>query len=152
MLSLPWRPDQPKTPWPSPSPSTPHVSLTTHWLIYLFDLFLFFKLDFRLFIYYFWFWLLHVGLKVGATCSKWGLLSSCSARASHGGTFSCCEAWALQHAGLSRCDTWALLPRSTWELPGPGVEPLSLALSSGLCTTGPPRKSHLFALGRDTAE
>ena len=28
-------------------------------------------------------------------CSKWGLFSSCSARASHWGGFSCCGSWAL---------------------------------------------------------
>ena len=32
-----------------------------------------------------------------STCSKEGLLSSCSARASHCGDFSCCGAQALWH-------------------------------------------------------
>lgn len=105
---------------PSPSPSTPQVGLTTHWLIYLFDLFLFFSwiLD-CLFICYFWSLLLRRGFEVGATCSKRGFLSRCSVRAPHCGALSCCEAWALEHAGLS-CDAPALLPRSMWDLPGPG--------------------------------
>ena len=30
----------------------------------------------------------------------------------------------------------------TWNVSGPGMEPLSLALSGRLTTTGPPEKSH----------
>ena len=41
------------------------------------------------------------------SCGKQGLLSSCSARASHCYGFSCCKAWSLEHAGFSSCGTWA---------------------------------------------
>ena len=46
-----------------------------------------------------------VGLLLGlfSSCGKWGLLSSCYVRASHGG-FSCCGTWAL---GLSSCGSQA---------------------------------------------
>ena len=30
---------------------------------------------------------------------------------------------------------------SMWDLPGPGIEPVSSALASGFLTTGPPEKS-----------
>ena len=33
------------------------------------------------------------------------------------------------------------MPQATWNLPGPGIEPVSSALASRLLTTGPPGKS-----------
>ena len=42
-----------------------------------------------------------------SSCSKRGLLSSCSVRASHYGGFSCCGAWALGHSDFSSCGTQA---------------------------------------------
>ena len=33
---------------------------------------------------------------------------------------------ASSRARLSSCGAWALLPRSMWDLPGPGAEPLPL--------------------------
>ena len=39
------------------------------------------------------------------SCSKWGLLSSCSAWSSHCGVFSCCRAHVLGHVGFSSCST-----------------------------------------------
>ena len=41
-----------------------------------------------------------------SSCSKWDLLSNCSAWASCNG-FSCCRAWALGHAGVSSCGAQA---------------------------------------------
>ena len=38
-----------------------------------------------------------------SSCGKWGLLSSCGARASHCGDFSCCRVRALGHDGFSSC-------------------------------------------------
>ena len=40
-------------------------------------------------------------------CGERGLLSSCSACASHCGSFFCCGAQALGRPGLSSCCTWA---------------------------------------------
>ena len=31
-----------------------------------------------------------------------------------------------------------------WDLPGPGLEPVSPALAGGFLTTAPPRKSHKY--------
>ena len=66
--------------------------------------------------------------------------SSCGARASRGGGFSCCEAWAVGHWGFSSCGSWAELPHDMWNLPRPGIEPMSPALAGGFLTTGPPGK------------
>lgn len=115
MFSLPWRPDQPKTPFPITS--TPQVGLTTHWLIYLFDLFFFSWILDCLFICYFWSLLLRRGLKWGLLAANGG--SSLAVAVVPSAALSCCEAWALEHAGLS-CDAPALLPRSAGIFPGPG--------------------------------
>ena len=40
-----------------------------------------------------------------SSCGEWGLLSSCSVRASHCGGFSCCEAEALGCMGFRSCST-----------------------------------------------
>ena len=61
--------------------------------------------------------------------------------------FSCCRAQALRHMDsvaaahrLISCGRWAQLPRVMWDLPGPGIQPASLALQTGFLTTGPPGK------------
>ena len=54
--------------------------------------------------------------------------------------FSSCGSWALE-CRLSSCGPWALLLRGTWDLPGPGLEPVSPALAGGFLTTVPPGKS-----------
>ena len=43
--------------------------------------------------------------------------------------------------GLSSCGTRASLLRGMWDLPGPGLEPVSPALAGGFLTTAPPGKS-----------
>ena len=92
-----------------------------------------------------------------------GATLRCSARASHCGGFSCCGAWAvgmrasvvvayeLSNCGsrvperrLSSCGAQAQLLRSMWDLPGPGLEPVSPALAGGFLTTAPPGKPHIF--------
>ena len=45
--------------------------------------------------------------------------------------------------GLSSCGAQALLLRGMWDLPGPGLEPMSPALAGGFLTTVPPGKSHI---------
>ena len=42
--------------------------------------------------------------------------------------FSCCRALAPGYAGFSSFGTWAQLPHGMWDLPRPGIEPVSLAL------------------------
>ena len=64
------------------------------------------------------------------------LLRSTGSR--HAGVRSCGSP-ALERR-LSSCGAWALLLRGVWELPGPGLEPLSPALAGGFLTTAPPGK------------
>ena len=47
----------------------------------------------------------------------------------------------LQRVGLSGCGTWAQLLRGMWDLPRPGIKPVSPALPGGFVTTAPPGKS-----------
>ena len=55
-----------------------------------------------------YFWLCWVFIATWAFSScEWGLLCSCSVRASHCGGSSC-GLWALGHSGFSSCDSWAL--------------------------------------------
>ena len=89
---------------------------------------------------FFFFFLAAVGLRCGA-----GATPHCSAWSSHCGGFSCCRAralgmWAsvvvahgLSSCGsraieyrLSSCGEWAYLLGGMWDLPGPGLEPVSL--------------------------
>ena len=53
--------------------------------------------------------------------------------------FSSCGSWALERR-LSTCGARALLLRGMWDLPGPGLEPVSPALAGGFLTTVPPGK------------
>ena len=97
-----------------------------------------------------------------SSCSEWGAALNCCAWTSHWGGFSCSEAqtldtWAavIVVCGLSSCDlrppehrlsscgTRAYLLLGMWDLPGTGIEPISLALHGRFLTTGPPGKPHL---------
>ena len=78
--------------------------------------------------------------RVGATLP-------CGERASHYGGFSRCgtqalSTWASVVAAhrLSSCGARAQLFRGMWDLPGPGLEPMSPALAGGFLTTAPPGK------------
>jgi len=53
---------------------------------------------------------------------------------------SLASAFVLEHR-LSSCGAWASLVHGMWDLPRPGIEPMSPALGGGLLTTGPPGKS-----------
>ena len=53
----------------------------------------------------------------------------------------------LQTRRLSSCGPRAQLLRVTWDLPRPGLEPVSPALAGRLSTTAPPGKPHtMFCL------
>ena len=54
--------------------------------------------------------------------------------------FSSCGSRALERR-LSSCGTQVSLLRGMWDLPGPGLEPVSPALAGGFLTTAPPGKS-----------
>ena len=47
----------------------------------------------------------------------------------------------LQAHELSTCGTRDLLFHGMWDLPGPGINPVSLALAVRYLSTGPPGKS-----------
>ena len=61
-------------------------------------------------------------------CFPWAFCGF-SAQASHCGGFSYCRAQALERAGFSSCGTLAVLPGGLWNLPGPGIDPVSHALA-----------------------
>ena len=83
-------------------------------------------------------------------------LSTCSVRASHCNSFSCCRAQAVEYAGfgscssqalehrLNTCGSWADLLLSMWDLPRPGIEPVSPALAGRSFITEPPGKTLNF--------
>ena len=73
--------------------------------------------------------------------SLWCLLLLWSTGSRHTGFSSSCGSRALEHR-LSSCGTWAQLLHGMWDLPGPGLEPVSPALAGGFLTTVPPGKSH----------
>ena len=52
----------------------------------------------------------------------------------------------LQTRRLSNCGSWAQLLRGMWDLPRPGLEPVSPALAGRFSTTAPPGKpcSHIL--------
>ena len=54
--------------------------------------------------------------------------------------FSSCGSWALG-CRLSSCGAQAELLRCMWDLPGPGLKPVSPALAGRFLTTAPPGKS-----------
>ena len=54
----------------------------------------------------------------------------------------------LQTRRLSNCGSRAQLLRGTWDLPRPGLEPVSLALAGRLSTTAPPVKPNTVTSDR----
>ena len=74
--------------------------------------------------------------------SLWWLLLLRSMGSRHMGFISC-GSCALERR-LSSCGAWASLLCGMWDLPGPGLEPVSPALAGGFLTTVPPGKSLRF--------
>jgi len=72
-----------------------------------------------------------------------GATLHCSTQASHCSGFSRCRAQALGFAGFSSCGTGAWLLCGMWNLPQPGIKPLSLALAGGFLVRVPPGKSKM---------
>ena len=52
----------------------------------------------------------------------------------------------LQTRRLSSCGSRAQSLRGMWDLPGPGLEPVSPALAGGFSTAAPPGKPHPYLL------
>ena len=109
--------------------------------------FLFFK-GIPLFLFFIYLFLAVLGLRFCArafsSCGKRGphfiavrrpLIIAASLVAEH----------RLQTRRLSSCGSWAQLLRGIWDLPRPGLEPVSPALAGRFSTTAPPGKpSHSF--------
>ena len=79
-----------------------------------------------------------------SSCGEWGLLFIAVCRLLIAAA-SLVAAWAPVVAArrLSSCGAWAYLLRGMWDLPGPGLEPVSSALAGRFLTTVPPGKSHM---------
>ena len=92
-----------------------------------------------------------------------GATLRCGVQAFYCSGFSCCGAWALGTRAsvvvahrlrgcglralerrLSSCGARAQLLHSMWDLPGPGLEPVSAALAGRFLTTVPPGKPWSF--------
>ena len=82
-----------------------------------------------------------------SSCGKRGLLFVVVHRLLIVVASLCCGAWALGMRasvvvahGLSSCGIRAQLLLAMWDLPGPGLEPVCLALAGGFLTTEPQGK------------
>ena len=95
---------------------------------------------------YFFYLKLYLLLAVLHLCGCTWALSSYDSWVSYCSDFSCYRAWALGSVGSSSWGSWASLPSGIWNLPRPGIEPVSPALSGRFLTTGPPGKSSSFYL------
>ena len=89
-------------------------------------------------------WRAGATLRCGAWVSRCRGFPCCGAQAlgvrasvvvAHG--LSSCGSRALE-CRLSSCGSWAQLLHGMWDLPGPGLEPMSPALAGGFLTTVPP--------------
>ena len=77
--------------------------------------------------------------RVFSSCGKWGPLFI-AVRGPLTITASPVAEHRLQTRRLSSCGSRAQPLRSTWDLPRPGLEPVSPALAGRLSTTVPPGK------------
>ena len=74
-----------------------------------------------------------------SSCGKWGPLFI-AVRGPLTIAASLVAEYRLQMRRLSNCGSRAQLLRGMWDLPGPGLEPVSPALAGGFLTTAPPGK------------
>ena len=74
-----------------------------------------------------------------SSCGKWGALFI-AVRGPLTTAASLVAEHRLQTRRLSSCGSRAQLPRGMWNLPRPGLEPVSPALAGRLSTTAPPGK------------
>lgn len=72
-----------------------------------------------------------------SSCGKQGLLFVAAHRLPTAVAFSRCQAQSIKHR-LSTCGAGTQLLQGMWDLPGPGIEPLSPALAIRFLTTRPP--------------
>ena len=74
-----------------------------------------------------------------SSCGKWGPLFI-AVHGPHVVAASLVAEHRLQTGRLSSCGSRAQLLRSMWDLPRPGLEPVSAALAGRFSTTAPPGK------------
>ena len=116
-------------------------------------------LNLFLFIH-FWLCWVFIAVRGLSLVARAGATLHSGMRTSHYSGFSCCRARALGAQAsvvvahglsscglralelrLSSCGTWAQLLHGMWDLPRPGLKPVSPALAGGFLTTAPPGKS-----------
>ena len=122
-------------------------------IVYYKIVFFFFKLqNFYLFIYLF---MAVLGLRFCArafsSCGKWGPLFI-AMRGPLTVAASLIAEHKLQTRRLSNCGSRAQLLRGMWDLPRPGLEPVSPALVGGFSTTAPPGKLYKIVFIKETKE
>ena len=92
---------------------------------------------------FFWFFLavlgLHLCARAFSSCGEWGPLFI-AVRGPLTIAASLVAEHRLQSRRLSRCGSRAQLLHGMWDLPRPGLEPVSPALAGRLSTTAPPGK------------
>ena len=74
----------------------------------------------------------------------WSMGSRCMGSVVVARGLSSCDSRTLE-LRLSTCGAWAQLLCGTWDLPRPGLEPVSPALAGGFLTTVPPGKLSFFS-------
>ena len=74
-----------------------------------------------------------------SSCGKWGPLFI-TVR----GSLTITASLVVEHRLQTRCGSRAQLLRVMWDLPRPGLEPVSPALAGGFSTTVPPGKPNNF--------
>ena len=104
-----------------------YIYIYIYTYIYIYNTYILFKIMY-LFIY---FWLHRVFVAVCMLC-----LIAEHNLSSHGMQALDCR--------LISCGMWTLLPHVMWNLPRPGIEPVSPALAGRFLTTEPPGKSYKF--------
>ena len=80
-----------------------------------------------------------------SSCGKWGPLLI-AVRGPLTIAASLIAEHRLQTHRLSNCGSWAQLLRGMWDLPRPGLEPMSPALAGRFPTTAPPGKPLIVVL------
>ena len=82
---------------------------------------------------------LHFCVRAFSSCGKWGPLFI-AVRGPLTIVASLVAEHRLQTRRLSNCGSRAQLLRGMWDLPRPGLEPVSPALAGGFSATAPPGK------------
>ena len=88
---------------------------------------------------------LHFCVRAFSSCGKWGPLLI-AVRGPPTIAASLVAEHRLQTRRLSNCGSRAQLLRGMWDLPRPGLEPVSPALAGRFSTTAPPGKPRHYFL------